>query len=144
MHDQSALSDHEVVGWVALARLILGREMNIQAPPNLAPGVMEKLLRSGLNDWGGVSPITIDFINPEAPWPELTSLRGQTEGAGLTLRDRLPVYPEWIHAGREWFDEPVWSELARFADEDGFAREGGPHAPPGGSRSAAGADGASR
>ena len=122
MHDVRGLSDNEVVGWVALARLILGREMNIQAPPNLAPRVMEQLLRSGLNDWGGVSPITVDFINPEAPWPALSALREQTEAAGQELRERLPVYPEWIQAGRGWFEEPVWSELARFADAEGFAR----------------------
>ena len=65
------LGDDEVVGWVAIARLVLGPEMNVQAPPNLAPGMLERLLCSGLNDWGGVSPVTSDFINPEAPWPAL-------------------------------------------------------------------------
>ena len=75
MRGASSLRDEEVAGWVALARLIMGPEMNIQAPPNLAPGLLERLMRSGLNDWGGVSPVTLDFINPEAPWPALTELR---------------------------------------------------------------------
>jgi len=122
MWDVSPISDREVAGWVALARLIFGSEMNIQAPPNLAPEVLELLLRSGLNDWGGVSPITVDFINPEAPWPELTELRERTEAAGQVLRERLPVYPNHLNAGRDWFDDQIFDILPRFADDEGFAR----------------------
>jgi FO synthase len=80
---------------VAVARLILG-DMNLQAPPNLSAPDYEELLSAGINDWGGVSPLTPDFINPEAPWPHLEDLRRRTEAAGFELRQRLPVYPEFV------------------------------------------------
>ena len=121
MRDVLPISDADVAGWVAIARLVLGSEMNIQAPPNLAPEVLELLLRSGLNDWGGVSPVTVDFINPEAPWPALSELRKRTEAAGQQLRERLPVYPNYIAAGRDWFDDAVWEALPKFMDAKGFA-----------------------
>ena len=95
MRAVAPIRDDEVVAWVALARLILGPEMNIQAPPNLAPGMLERLARAGLNDWGGVSPITVDFINPESPWPALEKLRALTKASGQVLKDRGPVYPDW-------------------------------------------------
>ncbi len=122
MHDVQPIDDRDVAMWVAMARLILGPEMNIQAPPNLAPEVLEMLLRSGLNDWGGVSPVTVDFINPEAPWPALRELRDRTEAAGQLLRERLPVYPNYIEAGRDWFDDAVFDALPRFMDAKGFAK----------------------
>ena len=86
---------------LAVARLIL-REMNIQAPPNLTENGYERLLEGGINDWGGVSPLTPDFINPEAPWPHLLDLQRRTEAAGQKLAQRLPVYPEYVDrvAGR--------------------------------------------
>ena len=124
MRDVQPIDDRDVAVWVAIARLILGPEMNIQAPPNLAPEVLEMLLRSGLNDWGGVSPVTVDFINPEAPWPALQELRTRTEAAGQQLKERLPVYPNYIEAGRGWFDDAVFEALPRFADADGFAKPG--------------------
>ena len=80
---------------IAVARLLLGN-MNIQAPPNLTQNGYERLLEAGINDWGGVSPLTPDFINPEAPWPHLLDLQRRTEAAGQTLKQRLPVYPEFI------------------------------------------------
>jgi FO synthase len=121
MRAASALRDEEVAGWVALARLFLGPEMNVQAPPNLAPEMLELLLRSGLNDWGGVSPVTVDFINPEAPWPALRELRRRTEAAGQRLLERLPVYPETVQRS-EFFDPRVWEKLPRFANDAGYAR----------------------
>jgi 7,8-didemethyl-8-hydroxy-5-deazariboflavin synthase CofG subunit len=121
MRAASALRDEEVAGWVALARLALGPDMNIQAPPNLAPEVLELLLRSGLNDWGGVSPVTIDFINPEAPWPALRELRRRTEEGGQKLYERLPVYPSYVKQ-ESFFDPRVWAELPRYANDEGFAR----------------------
>jgi 7,8-didemethyl-8-hydroxy-5-deazariboflavin synthase CofG subunit len=81
---------------VAVARLLLGPEMNVQAPPNLSPGTYPALIAAGLNDWGGVSPLTIDYINPEAPWPHLASLAAGTAAAGATLRERLAIYPEYV------------------------------------------------
>jgi FO synthase len=127
MHGVVALGDAEVAGWVAMARLILGPGMNVQAPPNLAPEMLELLARSGLNDWGGVSPLTIDFINPEAPWPKLRELRRRTEQAGGRLRERLPAYPEDVIGRPELFDPTVRAALPRFHDDEGFARppEGG-------------------
>jgi FO synthase len=122
MRDAAALSNEEVAGWVALARLILGPRMNVQAPPNLAPEALELLLSAGLNDWGGVSPVTVDFINPEAPWPTLRELRERTEAAGATLRERLPVYPGDVTGRPELFDPQVRAALQRLADESGFAR----------------------
>jgi FO synthase len=122
MRAASPLRDEEVAGWVAMARPILGPQMNVQAPPNLAPRVLELLLRSGVNDWGGVSPVTVDFINPEAPWPALQELKRRTEAAGQRLLERLPVYPETVQQP-EYFDPRVWAELPHFANDAGYARQ---------------------
>jgi FO synthase len=117
----SPLADREVAGWVALARLALGSEIDVQAPPNLAQGLLELLLQAGVSDWGGVSPVTVDFINPEAPWPTLRALRERTEAAGWRLLERLPVYPK--HLSRAEFFTPELREVALgFADQDGYAR----------------------
>jgi len=124
MRAADPLDDEEVAAWVAMARLVLGPEANVQAPPNLAPEVLELLLRSGLNDWGGVSPVTIDFINPEAPWPTLRALRERADAAGARLRERLPVYPEDVLHHPERFDPQVRAALARLADDEGYARPG--------------------
>jgi 7,8-didemethyl-8-hydroxy-5-deazariboflavin synthase CofG subunit len=125
MRAAEALSDVEVAGWVALARLVLGPEMNVQAPPNLAPDVLELLLRSGLNDWGGVSPVTVDFINPEAPWPTFRELRRRTEAAGQRLVERLPVYPELLLRRPEFFDVRVREAALGRVDETGYVRPHG-------------------
>ena len=85
----------EMLRTIAVARLLLG-DMNIQAPPNLTQDGYERLLEGGINDWGGVSPLTPDFINPEAPWPHLLELQRRTEAAGQKLAQRLPVYPEFV------------------------------------------------
>ena len=122
MCDVAPIGDDEVAGWVALARLILGPDMNVQAPPNLAPEMLELLLRSGLNDWGGVSPVTVDFINPEAPWPTFRELRRRTEAAGQRLVERLPVYPELLLRRPEFFDVRVRQAALGFVDETGYVR----------------------
>jgi FO synthase len=117
----SPVPDREIAAWVALARLALGPEIDVQAPPNLAPGLLEQLLSAGTSDWGGVSPVTVDFINPEAPWPTLGELRARTEAAGQRLVERLPVYPK--HLARPEFVAPELRPVALgFADENGFAR----------------------
>ncbi len=113
-------SDALMAGTVALARLLLGPAMNLQAPPNLSPTSLELLVRSGLNDWGGVSPVTIDFINPEAPWPELDGLRERTGAAGYALRERLCVYPEYIAGRPEFFDPDMLRRLRAATDADGY------------------------
>ena len=103
---------------VALARWIMGSEANIQVPPNLTEdfGIY---LAAGINDWGGVSPLTIDWVNPEAPWPHLADLEVQTQAAGFELRPRLPVYPDFITP--EWIDPGLIGDVQAAADTDGLA-----------------------
>ena len=117
----SPLPDRAVAAWVALARLTLGRSIEVQAPPNLAPGLLELLLRAGVSDWGGVSPVTLDFINPEAPWPALTELRQRTEAVGQRLVERLPLYPRHLEEAG-FLAEELRPVVQRFADENGYAR----------------------
>jgi FO synthase len=106
---------------VAVARLLLGPSMNIQAPPNLSAEGYDRLPAAGLNDWGGVSPLTPDHINPERPWPGLSELRRRTEAAGHELRERLAVYPEY--ATRDAFiDERLRARVATLVDAEGFVR----------------------
>jgi len=95
MSDWPEPSRGEMLRTIAVARLLLG-DMNIQAPPNLSAPDYEQLLSGGINDWGGISPLTPDFINPEAPWPHLRELEARTKAAGCRLVQRLPVYPEFV------------------------------------------------
>jgi FO synthase len=124
MRDRATPIEDDVVGWVALARLVLGPDVSVQAPPNLAnlksDRLLDRLLRAGADDFGGVSPLSIDFINPEAPWPKLDALRRRTEAAGQVLRERLPVYPEWL-AKPAFFDPAMRARCLARADADGFA-----------------------
>jgi FO synthase len=126
MRERSSPVEDEVVGWVALARLVLGPAVSVQAPPNLAnlsgERLLDRLLRSGADDFGGVSPMTIDFINPEAPWPKLDTLRRRTEAAGQTLRERLPVYPEFLTGKPEYFEPSMRTRCEALADRAGYAR----------------------
>jgi hypothetical protein len=93
--------------------------MNLQVPPNLNPQSLELLLDCGLNDWGGISPLTLDYINPEAPWPNVEMLSKLVERRGLQLRERLAVYPEFV--GRpEFFSPRVWTLLRQRTDPDGY------------------------
>lgn len=101
---------------VALARWILGPEMNVQVPPNLTEN-FEIYLRAGINDWGGVSPLTIDWVNPEAPWPHLEELQRRTSAAGFDLQPRLPVYPEYLTS--EWIDASLLPDLLQRTDNNG-------------------------
>ena len=122
MRAASSLDDDIVVGWVALARLILPPEVHVQAPPNLGSNMLARLLAAGVDDWGGVSPVTVDFINPEAPWPALHRLRTETEAAGFELRERGPVYPEWILGKPDFFDPQVRALLPNYANDEGYAQ----------------------
>jgi len=103
---------------VALTRWIFGPQMNVQVPPNLTEN-FAVYLDAGINDWGGVSPLTIDWVNPEAPWPHLDHLRSVTGAAGFDLRQRLPVYPEFIEA--EWIDPDLLPMLESVVDDEGYA-----------------------
>jgi len=111
----------ELLWTIATARIVLGAHAHIQAPPNLSYEDFPRLLDAGIDDWGGVSPVTIDHVNPEAPWPEVDRLRAATEGRGLDLVPRLPVYPEWISG--EWLDPAVMPAVLRASDAQGLARE---------------------
>lgn len=111
---------------IALARLILGGGMNIQAPPNLTPDGYELYLEAGINDWGGISPLTPDFINPEAPWPALQRLREKSAGAGFELRARLPIYPEYIEQAEKFLSPSVLPYVAELCGDDGLVKNNGP------------------
>jgi 7,8-didemethyl-8-hydroxy-5-deazariboflavin synthase CofG subunit len=124
-----------VVTTVALARLLLGERWNIQAPPNLNPRVLQRLLAAGANDWGGVSPVTIDFVNPEAPWPALDRLARLTAEAGFALRERLAVYPEYIRETTDFIDPALLERTRPYVDADGFARDPVPAASAAGASS---------
>jgi FO synthase len=104
---------------LAVARLLLGPDMNIQAPPNLSAAEWPALLAAGLNDWGGVSPLTLDHINPERPWPSIVELRRGTEAAGFQLRERLAVYPEYARRP-EFVAEPLRGRIASLTDAEGL------------------------
>ena len=117
-HPEPSLED--MLRTIALARLILGPHMNVQAPPNLSYADFPRLLEAGINDWGGISPVTKDFINPEAAWPQIARLQSETESRGFTLRERLAIYPEF--AGRKEFLAPrVRDQVCALSGADGFA-----------------------
>jgi len=111
----------ELLWTIAVARIVLGAQAHVQAPPNLSYDDFPRLLDAGIDDWGGVSPVTIDHVNPEAPWPEVERLREATESRGLELAPRLAVYPEWISGA--WLDPQVMPVVLRASDSLGLARE---------------------
>lgn len=105
---------------LAVSRLVLGGEMNIQAPPNLTPEQYQLLLTAGINDWGGVSPLTIDFINPEAPWPQLRTLERISQEMGLRLRQRLALYPEYLTRKPGYIAPAMEPRLRAMVDDEGY------------------------
>ena len=115
----------ELLWTAATARILLGAEWNIQAPPNLSYADFPRLLDAGINDWGGISPVTVDHVNPEAPWPEVDRLRAATEERGLRLAPRLAVYPEYLEEPDRWLDPSVAPHALRRSDAEGLAREDG-------------------
>jgi 7,8-didemethyl-8-hydroxy-5-deazariboflavin synthase CofG subunit len=100
---------------IATARLVLGPQMNVQAPPNLSPHEIELFLQAGINDWGGISPLSKDYVNPEAPWPHLEALATRCARAGFHLKQRLAIYPEFINA--EWVAPTMMPAITRLLDE---------------------------
>ncbi len=108
---------------LATARLILGPAMNIQAPPNLSPRVYPRLIAAGINDWGGVSPVTPDHVNPEAPWPAITELAELTAATGKLLVHRLPIYPSYTRDLGAWTAPEIATQTRRLSDAEGFARD---------------------
>jgi len=114
------LDDH--LWTIAAARLIFGPEMNIQAPPNLNPGALAEMISAGINDWGGVSPVTPDHVNPERPWPALERLAEQTAAAGKVLVERLAIYPSYARDLERWVDPALRPAVLRSMDAQQFAR----------------------
>jgi FO synthase len=133
-HD--ACDRDEFLWTIAVARLVLGSQMHLQAPPNLSePDELGALIAAGIDDWGGVSPVTPDHVNPERPWPALDALRDATEAAGKTLAPRLTVYPEYVRDPDSWLDPGVRFAVLCASDSEGLARDdawaaGGDAAPP--------------
>jgi FO synthase len=119
-HAEPSLDEH--LWTIAAARLVFGAEMNIQTPPNLRPGVLGQLVGAGINDWGGVSPVTPDHVNPERPWPRLESLARETAKAGKVLVERLAVYPSYVRRADVWLDPTLLTAVRRASDGEGFAR----------------------
>jgi len=107
---------------VAAARLIFGPAMNIQCPPNLSPGAASALIAAGISDWGGVSPVTPDHVNPEAPWPAIERLGAETAAAGKILVRRLAAYPSYCLQADEWLAPKIATQVRRSIDAEGFAR----------------------
>ena len=126
MHDAPEPDMEELLRAIAVTRLAAGASVNIQAPPNLAPEDYGLLIQAGINDWGGVSPLTMDYVNPEAPWPQLRHLEAVTRGAGAQLVERLAVYPGYLRdheTAFRWFDPEVLRHAFSASDAEGFARQ---------------------
>jgi FO synthase len=136
MHDAPPCDPDDLVRTIAIARLVLGGAMHLQAPPNLtAADDLGDLVAAGIDDWGGVSPLTADHVNPERPWPALEALRAATECAGKVLAPRLTVYPEYVRDAERWLDPAVRFAVQCASDLEGLARDdawasGGHTAPP--------------
>jgi len=113
MADEPEPDRFEMARAIATARLVLGAEMNVQAPPNLSPHEIELFLDAGINDWGGISPLSKDYVNPEAPWPHLEALADRCAQAGFHLIQRLAIYPEYING--EWLDAALMPQVGRLA-----------------------------
>jgi FO synthase len=109
---------------IAVARIVFGPRMTIQAPPNLSAGALPRLIAAGINDWGGVSPVTPDHVNPEKPWPEIDALARRTADAGKVLTERLAIHPRYLNESERWLDAQVRPFALRVADSEGYARQG--------------------
>ena len=107
---------------IAVARILFGPKANIQAPPNLSGGPLSEIVNAGINDWGGISPITPDHVNPEAPWPTLKALEERTAATGKTLVARLAAYPEYVTEADKWLDPALRTAVIRAADSEGYSR----------------------
>ncbi|MCA8926854.1 MAG: 5-amino-6-(D-ribitylamino)uracil--L-tyrosine 4-hydroxyphenyl transferase CofH [Alphaproteobacteria bacterium] len=135
MHAAPEPSLDDLLWTIAVARLIFGPEMSVQAPPNLSPEGLQPIVDAGINDWGGVSPLTPDFVNPEAPWPHLDKLAADTAAAGKHLVERLTVYPHYAQRSEAWVDRKLLKAVLHAVDADGLARTdtwstGAPGDPP--------------
>jgi FO synthase len=107
---------------VSLARIIMPH-MNIQVPPNLSPNHYSNYIEAGINDWGGISPLTIDFVNPESPWPDIKEVKQATTKAGYNFRGRLAIYPEFLLNKKEFIPKNLWSHITPLSDSSGLVKE---------------------
>ena len=120
---QAPEPDLEDLLWtIAVARLLFGADMSIQAPPNLSPGVLARIVDAGINDWGGVSPLTPDYVNPEAPWPQVDELARETARAGKTLHERLTIYPRFALDAAVWVAAELRAAVLDKIDGEGLPR----------------------
>ena len=122
MRDWPEPSSEDMVRTIAMARVLLGPGANIQAPPNLAGGDYRHYLQAGINDWGGVSPVTLDHINPERPWPEIVALKQATAEEGFELRERLAIYPEYVRR-HEFLAPRLRTRVESLVDADGLVKK---------------------
>ncbi|TDB83872.1 7,8-didemethyl-8-hydroxy-5-deazariboflavin synthase [Actinomadura sp. KC216] len=124
MRDTPDAELEELAATIAVTRLVLGPKARVQAPPNLVADQFALMLRAGIDDWGGVSPLTPDHVNPERPWPQIDELAARTADAGFELRERLTIYPEYVRRGEPWLDPRLAGHVAALADPaTGLARE---------------------
>jgi FO synthase len=126
MRDAAEPTIEDLLRTVAVARLLLPATVSVQAPPNLSPHVYPRLLAAGLDDWGGISPLTLDHINPEKPWPLIADLRRATEAEGFAFRERLAVYPAYASRA-EFLDESLRARVTALIDDDGLVKESHEH-----------------
>jgi 7,8-didemethyl-8-hydroxy-5-deazariboflavin synthase len=107
---------------ISLARIIMPH-MNIQVPPNLSPKLYSTYINAGINDWGGISPLTIDYVNPESPWPDIKDVKHATEKAGYRFRGRLAIYPEFLLSKRDFITKNLWNYITPLSDSSGLVKE---------------------
>lgn len=124
MADWPEPSEEELLWTVAAARLVMPPDVSVQSPPNLNPGRTSALIGAGLDDFGGISPVTIDHVNPEAPWPEIAALGAECAAAGRPLVERLTAHPAFVQDARRWLDADVAKAVRKLADAEGLARDG--------------------
>jgi FO synthase len=113
----------DIVKTIAISRIIFQGSINIQTPPNLLPGTYKSVLEAGINDWGGISNITYDYVNPNAAWPDIEDLKASTIKAGFTLKMRLPIYPEYIRKISGFLPKKLKHKITSQVDDEGFVRE---------------------
>jgi FO synthase len=116
-------SADELLWTIAVARLIFGPAMSVQTPPNLAPKLIAEVIAAGINDWGGISPVTADFVNPEAPWPHIEAIADRMRDCGRVLVQRLPIYPSYARNLQRWADRNIHTAIIRASDSENYARE---------------------
>ena len=121
MSDHPGPSKEYFMRAVAIARILMPN-MNIQVPPNLNES-LEDYIGVGINDWGGISPVTIDYVNPEHPWPPIEHVNWVSSGKGFLLKARLPVYPEFLNNGRSYISHHVRSSIEALSDDEGLVKE---------------------